>query len=318
MKTMENRTILRVFILLIAGALAYVPSVAYPYSVDPSWPEPGAPGQPTQIPGHHTDQVIAELRLDQPEVRQTSHWSQKLESFDTGPTGEGDNFTSAWFSLNIGSCPEDPACGFTQAGLLNNKEGMHWFVYSHLPLTCVNGREIWSGKGCVGRLDELFGEEEFHGLTPNAVVHFIRANQGHWEVQIQPPPGLKDPTPPRYTVAFARGTGKEEVTQATSTFESVYEDNGEHPKTEGHYIHYRPEYLKEGKMFEWPASDATSNETSINNVSTYSTVNHIFTFSTNGSFCPEIYSSGGYDPEFDFWVTGSNGGAGQCNEDRLF
>jgi hypothetical protein len=248
MKTIQNRTIIGVLILLIAGGLAYVGWVAPTpltedlYSADASWPEPGPPGQPPKIPGFKVNQIVAELRVDQPEVSQTRHWSQKLESFDTEPTGEGRNFTSAWFSLNIGSCPEDPECGFTQAGLLNNKEGMHWFVYSNLPITCDFGREMWKGKGCVGKLHELFGEDS-PDPTPSAMVHFFRTRQAHWEIQIGPPPSRKDPEPPRFSVAFAEGTGEEEVTRATSTFEAIFKGNGEHPKTEARYVHYRPEYL---------------------------------------------------------------------------
>jgi hypothetical protein len=316
MKTIQNRTIIGVLMLLIAGALAYVGWVAPTplaedlYSADTSWPEPGPPGQPPKIPGFEVNQIVAELRVDQPEVSQTRHWSQKLESFDTGPTGEGQNFTSAWFSLNIGSCPKDPECGFTQAGLLNNKEGMHWFVYSNLPLTCDFGREMWKGKGCVGKLHELFGEDS-PDPTPSAVVHFWRTEQAHWEIQIGVPPSPKDPDPARFGVAFVDGTGEEEVTRATSTFEAVFKDTGKHPKTEAHYFQYRPEYLKnstggfEGDMVKWPASDKTHR-------------NRVFVDSSDGPFCPQIYSFGGYSSKFERWLTGSNGGKGACDVDRLF
>jgi hypothetical protein len=316
MKRIQNWTIIGVLMLLMAGVLAYVGWVAPTplaedlYSADASWPEPGPPGPKPKIPGFEVNQIVAELRVDQPEVRQTRHWSQKLESFDTEPTGEGQNFTSAWFSLNIGSCPKDPECGFTQAGLLNNKEGMHWFVYSNLPLTCDFGREMWKGKGCVGKLDELFGEDS-PDPTPSAVVHFFRTRQAHWEIQIGPPSSQKDPDPPRFGVAFVDGTGEEEVTRATSTFEAAFKDTGKHPRTEGHYIHYRPKYLKnntggfEGEMVEWPASDKTHR-------------NQVFVFSTDGSFCPQIYSLGGFSSEFERWLTGSNGGKGDCRVDRLF
>jgi hypothetical protein len=318
MKTIQNWTISGVLILLIAGALAYVGWVATAplaedlYSANASWPEPGPPGPQPKIPGLEVDQIVAELRVDQPQVSQTRHWSQKLESFDTEPTGEGQDFTSAWFSLNIGSCPEDPECGFTQAGLLNNQEGMHWFVYSNLPITCDYGREMWNGKGCVGKLHELFGEDS-PDPTPSAVVHFWRTRQAHWVIQIEPPPSPGDPEPPRFSVAFVGGTGadvdEEEVTRATSTFEAVFEDPGELP--EAHYFHYRPQYLKndtggfEGEMVEWPASDETNR-------------NQVLVFSSDGPFCPLIYSFGGFFPEFERWLTGSNGGDGDCLVDRLF
>jgi hypothetical protein len=158
--------------------------------------------------------------VDQPEVSRTRHWSQKLESFATGPTAEGREFTSAWFSLNIGSCPKDPGGGI-------------------------------------------------------------------------------------------EGTGEEEVTRATSTFEALFKGTGKPPKTEAHYFHYRPEYLKnetggfEGEMVRWPASDKNHR-------------NHVFVFSTSGPFCPQIYSFGGYSAEFERWLTGSNGEDRDCREDRLF
>jgi hypothetical protein len=316
MKRIQNWTIIGVLMLLMAGVLAYVgwvtptPLAEDLYSADASWPEPGPPGPKPKIPGFEVNQIVAELRVDQPEVRQTRHWSQKLESFDTEPTGEGQNFTSAWFSLNIGSCPQDPECGFTQAGLLNNKEGMHWFVYSNLPLTCDFGREMWKGKGCVGKLHELFGEDS-PDPTPSAVVHFFRTRQAQWEIQIEPPPSQKDPDPARFSVAFVDGTGEEAVTRATSTFETLFKGTRKHPKTEAHYFHYRPEYLKnntggfEGDMVKWPASDKTNR-------------NHVFVFSTSSPFCPQIYSFGGYSAEFERWLTGSNGGKGDCRVDRLF
>jgi hypothetical protein len=314
MKTIQNRTIIGVLILLIAGGLAYVgwvaptPLTEDPYSADASWPEPGPPGQPPKIPGSAVNQIVTELRVDQPEVSQTRHWSQKLESFDTEPTGEGQDFTSGWFSLNIGSCPKDPECGFSQAGLLNNKEGMHWFVYSNLPLTCDFGREMWNGKGCVGELYELYGEDS-PDPTPSTVVHFWRTKQAQWEIQIGRPPTPEDPEPPRFSVAFIEGTGKEKVTRATSTFEAIFKDTGKPP--EAHYFHYRPEYLKnntggfEGEMMEWPASDEANR-------------NHVFVDSPHNSFCPQIYSLGGYSSEFERWLTGSNGGKGDCSVDRLF
>jgi hypothetical protein len=315
-KTIEKGTIIGVMMLLIAGALAYVswmataPLAGSLYQANSSWPEPGLPGQPPKIPGFEVNQIVTELRVDQPEVSQTRHWSQKLESFNTEPAGEGQDFTSAWFSLNIGSCPEDPECGFTQAGLLNNKEGMHWFVYSNLPITCDFGREMWKGKGCVGKLHELFGEDS-PDPTPSAVAHFFRTRQAHWEIQIGMSPSSEDPDPPRFGVAFVDGTGEEEVTRATSTFEASFKGNGEHPKTEAHYFHYRPEYLKnntggfEGEMVEWPASNKTHR-------------NQVFVFSTDGPFCPQIYSFGGYSTKFERWLTGSNGGKGDCRVDRLF
>jgi hypothetical protein len=305
MKKTQNWTTIGVLMLIMAGAVAYIGWVApTPSLADASWPEPGLPGQPPKTPGFEVNQIVTELRVNQPEVSQTRHWSQKLESFDTGPTGKGQNFTSAWFSLNIGSCPKDAECGFTKAGLLNNKEGMHWFVYSKLPITCDFGREMWNGRGCVGKLHELFGED-FPGLTPSAVIHFFRTRQAHWVIQIQPPPGLKDPDPPRFSVAFVESTGNEEVTRATSTFEAVFENTGKHPKTEGHYIHSRPQYLKKGEMVQWPASDKTHRS-------------QVFVFSTDGPFCPLIYSFEGYFSEFEHWLTGSNGGKGDCRKDRLF
>jgi hypothetical protein len=314
MKTSQNWTTSRAFVLLLAGALAYVGWVATARLADSSWPEPGPPGQPPKISGYKVNQkanqIVAELRVDQPEVRQTRHWSQKLESFDTGPTGEGRNFTSTSFSLDIGSCPEDPECGFTQAGLLNNKGSMHWFVYSNLPITCDYGREMWNGKGCVGKLHELFGEDS-PDPTPSAVVHFFRTHQAHWLIQIGLPPSRKDPGPPRFSVTFVEGTGEEEVNRATSTFQVAFEDTGKHPKIEAHYFHYRPEYLKnntggfEGEMVKWPASDKTHR-------------NRVFVLSTSGPFCPQIYSFGGYSSEFERWLTGSNAGKGACHVDRLF
>ncbi len=310
MKSIENWTIIGVLMLLMTGALASVGGVApAPASADASWPEPGPPGPQPPIPGFKVSQIVTELRVDQPEVSRTRHWSQKLESFDTEPAGEGRDFTSAWFSLNIGSCPEDPECGFTKAGLLNNKEGTHWFVYSKLPITCdFVGREMWNGKGCVGKLHELFGEDS-PDPTPSAVVHFFRTAQAQWVIQIGMSPIPEDPDPARFSVAFVDGTGEEKVTRATSTFEAVFKDTGKPP--EAHYFHYRPEYLKnetggfEGEMVEWPASDETHR-------------NQVFAFSSDGPFCPQIYSFGGYSAEFERWLTGSNGGAGDCRVDRLF
>jgi hypothetical protein len=312
MKRIQNWTTIGVLVLLMAGALAYIGWVApAPSSANASWPEPGPPGQPPKIPGFEVTQIVAELRVDQPEVSRTRHWSQKLESFDTEPAGKGRDFTSAWFSLNIGSCPEDPECGFTQAGLLNNnKEGMHWFVYSKLPITCDYGRERWKGKGCVGKLHELFGEDS-PDPSPSAVVHFWRTREAQWVIQIGMPPSPEDPDPARFSVAFIEGTGEEQVTRVTSTFEALFKGTGKPPKTEAHYFHYRPEYLKnetggfEGEMVEWPASDKNHR-------------NHVFVFSTSGPFCPQIYSFGGYSSKFERWLTGSNGEDGDCREDRLF
>jgi hypothetical protein len=309
MKRIQNWTTIGVLMLLMAGILAYIGWVApAPSSADASWPEPGPPGPQPKIPGFEVNQIVAELRVDQPEVSRTRHWSQKLESFDTGPTNEEQTFTSAWFSLNIGSCPKDPECGFTKAGLLNNKEGMHWFVYSKLPITCDFGREMWKGKGCVGKLHELFGEDS-PDPTPSAVVHFWRTRQAHWEIQIGVPPSPEDPDPARFSVAFVDGTGEEAVTRATSTFEAVFKDTEKPP--EAHYFHHRPEYLKsktggfEGEMVAWPASDKAHR-------------NQVFVFSSDGSFCPQTYSFGGYSVEFERWLTGSNGGKGECRVDRLF
>jgi hypothetical protein len=311
MKRIQNWTTIGVLMLLMTGALAYIGWAApAPSSADSSWPEPGPPGPQPQIPGYKVNQIVTELRVDQPEVSQTRHWSQELESYDTGPTDEGQNFTSGWFSLNIGSCPEDPECGFTQAGLLNNKEGTHWFVYSKLPITCDYGREMWKGKGCVGKLHELFGEDS-PDPTSSAVIHFWRTEQAQWEIQIGVPPSPEDPDPARFSVAFVEGTGEEKVTRATSTFEAVFKDTGKHPKAEAHYFHYRPEYLKnetggfEGEMVKWPASDENHR-------------NQVFVFSSDGPFCPQIYSLGGYSSEFERWLTGSNGGKGDCHVDRLF
>jgi hypothetical protein len=172
---------------------------------------------------------------------------------------------------------------------------------------------MWNGKGCVGKLHELFGENS-PDPTPSAVVHFFRTSQAYWVIQIEPPPSPKDSESPRFSVAFVDGTGEEEVTRATSTFEAVFKDTGKHPKTEAHYFHYRPEYLKNGRccpggfggeMVEWPASDKTNR-------------NHVSVDSSAGLFCPMIYSFGGYSSEFERWLTGSNGGAGVCQLDRLF
>jgi hypothetical protein len=170
---------------------------------------------------------------------------------------------------------------------------------------------MWKGKGCVGKLHELFGEDSPDPTTPSAVVHFWRTEQAHWETQIGVPPSPKDPDPARFGVAFVDGTGEEEVTRATSTFEAVFKDTGKHPKTKAHYFQYRPEYLKnsaggfEGDMVKWPASDKTHR-------------NRVFVDSSDGPFCPQIYSFGGYSSKFERWLTGSNGGKGACDVDRLF
>jgi hypothetical protein len=58
-------------------------------------------------------------------------------------------------------------------------------------------------------------------------------------------------------------------------------------------------------MVEWPASDKTHR-------------NQVFVFSTDGPFYPQIYSLGGFSSEFEKWLTGSNGGKGDCRVDRLF
>jgi hypothetical protein len=309
MKRIQNWTTIGVLMLLMAGALAYIGWVApAPSSADASWPEPGPPGPQPPIPGFKVSQIVTELRVDQPEVSRTRHWSQKLESFGTGPTAEGRDFTSAWFSLNIGSCPEDPECGFTKAGLLNNKEGTHWFVYSKLPITCdFVGREVWNGRGCVGKLHELFGEDS-PDPTPSAVVHFFRTPQAQWVIQIGMSPIPEDPDPARLSVAFIEGTGEERVTRATSTFEAVFKDTEKPP--EASYLHYRPQYLKSetggfaGELVEWPASDEKHR-------------NQVLVFSSEGPFCPQIYSLGGFSTRFERWLIGSNGG-GDCRVDRLF
>src|ERR671919_1362130 len=89
MKRIQNWATIGALMLLMAGALAYVGWVApAPSSADSSWSEPGPPGPQPPIPGFEVAQIMAELRMDQPEVSQTRHWLQKLESFDTGPTGE--------------------------------------------------------------------------------------------------------------------------------------------------------------------------------------------------------------------------------------
>jgi hypothetical protein len=293
MKRIQNWTTMGVLMLLMAGALAYIGWVApAPASADASWPEPGPPGPQPPITGFKVSQIVTELRVDQPEVSRTRHWSQKLESFGTGLTAEGRDFTSAWFSLNIGSCPEDPECGFTKAGLLNNKEGTHWFVYSKLPITCPFGREVWNGRGCVGKLHELFGEDS-PDPTPSAVVHFFRTRQAQWVIQIGMSPIPEDPDPARFSVAF---------------IEAVFKDTEKPP--EAHYLHYRPQYLKsetggfEGELVEWPASDEKHR-------------NQVLVFSSEGPFCPQIYSLGGFSTGFERWLIGSNGG-GDCRVDRLF
>ena len=58
-------------------------------------------------------------------------------------------------------------------------------------------------------------------------------------------------------------------------------------------------------MVQWPASDKTHRS-------------QVFVFSTDGPFCPLIYSFEGYFSEFEHWLTGSNGGKGDCRKDRLF
>ena len=65
MKTIQNRTIIGVLMLIMAGAVAYIGWVApTPSLADASWPEPGAPGQPPKTPGLEVNQIVAELRVD--------------------------------------------------------------------------------------------------------------------------------------------------------------------------------------------------------------------------------------------------------------
>jgi hypothetical protein len=281
------------------------------------WPEPVQPGQRPKIPGYQVNQIIAELRVDTPEVRRSRHWSQALNPGEPIDNHEGRNFTAAWFSLNIGSCPHNSGCGFTQAGFLENKDNLNWFVYSNLPLDCDYGQKMWSGKGCMGTLRDLFGDNvgRYSPITgaPDITVHFWRTRQGYWVIQFETWVTEYYPEPRsylrRYDVAFIQGHTDDEVTRATSTFEHIFKDTSSgYPAQDFAYDFVRPKYLKgsgfAGPMVPWPASAKNG---------PLHTRNRLFTYSSGPRFCPEFYRVARWNGG---WTIGNVDGV--CNIPRLF
>jgi hypothetical protein len=74
----------------------------------------------------------------------------------------------AFYGEDVDACLDMGKCGRTEAGILVDRLGPRWFVWSQLPITCLRGQVGWLDpktdkvRGCIGKPFSLVGANKWN------------------------------------------------------------------------------------------------------------------------------------------------------------
>ncbi len=231
------------------------------------------------------DFVNGQLRIDLPEIVNARDYRVKIRA-SAIPSGDSNDFTTAWLSINLNNQPGLYGDLFTQVGIVTYPDGPHWFVYSEAGVTCLQGHYRWGALGCMGDAWDIVTLTSYH------YVELVKYQSDNWWIARF---NYADGT--AVDVAMI-ATGNSVIYRATATMEEGYGEASD-PYLIGMFTLKNPEYMLWGSGFQvWPQSIING---PVNYLSAYDLNN-------NNTFCPEYYAM---EPNLEgdsrTWFAGTGG-----------
>jgi hypothetical protein len=233
-----------------------------------------------------------QLRSDTAAVYNARRYAMQIKAVEI-PTQSlsNDTFTTAWLAVWPEGSISNPQ-GFTQVGLLTNRNGIHWFAYSHQGATCLRGSQHWGSSGCLGDTNDIVGLNQFHR------VELVKnTNENFWRARVYSTSGTS------FDVATIPSSSNR-IYRADADFEEGYIEPID-PQITGRYYLYRPEYYSGATPVTWQLSADSASEQ--NYVSLDRAVNGVHI--DPNFICPGVY---GVTPNVDIndpwhWYAGTGG-----------
>lgn len=244
------------------------------------------------------DFMTTQLRVDQSSVYSARGFQHEIWAGDLPLTFEDGTFSTAWISVNfspgnyINGQPVTYSTQFSQVGILADKIGVRWFVYSEAGVQCLDGKPAFGNLGCRGNYGQYVAQYQYRKYD----MVFVQeaGTSGYWLARVYEPNGTV-----RSLAKIL--TSRTRIYRATATTETGYIQPDPHYRAD--FYHFHPRYLNATTQgwSDWPAS-----ANGINN----------FFYTAPSNICPAWYGAIlTNDPRR--WFAGSVQN-GVCNKNPMF
>jgi hypothetical protein len=194
--------------------------------------------------------IVADLRVDLPEVYLSRDYRVHLAAWDKPSTGNPDDFTAAWLGVFLAQYNGQPFSGqFSQVGLQTMRRGIRWFVYAEPTVTCLEGFQP-DPYHCYGSYGQFVNLYQWH------IVELVKYPQDNfWIARVYDANGTA------HDVAKIWSTSNRIYMAHSDTEEGYYETTD--PYITAKFYHWHPQYMDwERGWQDWPCSTGgTGNST---------------------------------------------------------
>jgi hypothetical protein len=224
-----------------------------------------------------SDQIVVDLRVDQPAVYGAADFVTDMFATATNSSPQGSDWTPGYLGLY-----DAPNSGFVQVGLGTNNNSIFWFVWADPgTVTClIPNTQI--GNGCNGAYNDIAHLGAWHR------VELVNYGSG-WIARVyEANSGVS------HDVATIAASGSR-VYRVMEAGEEVFSSPTTDPGLQYGYLHNHPQYMVWGTGFQqWPASSGGNNNTLF-----------VSKVSPRPSVCPDPYTAAiNLGGDNRYWWTG--------------